>query len=74
MKFDKEFNLLSKFNLEYGIRKRFGYVFAGVSVNFFLQHPESIEVYQVNTVRYKIGDVASLTTSLWPGYEVGIQF
>ena len=74
MKFDQTFNLLNRFNLEYGVRKRFGYVFAGLSANLFLQNPESIGIYQVNTFKVKVGNVAGLTTSLWPGYEVGIQF
>lgn len=74
MEFDKTFNLLTRLNVEYGKRFRFLYVFAGVSVNYFLAEPEEdIGVYGIRSKVISTGSVGDLDSSMWPGYSAGIQ-
>lgn len=75
LSFDDSFNLLSRLNVEYGKRWRFLYVFAGVSLNYFLSEVESSEeVYKIRTTRVATGKVGDLNGEIWPGYVIGVQF
>jgi len=74
MQFDNTFNLVNKLHIEYGVRKRFAYLFAGLSLNYFLCEAEAIDSYQVNSFTLETPDFLGLATSFWPGYVVGIQF
>jgi hypothetical protein len=74
LSFDDSFNVLSRFNFDYGKRWRFLYVFAGLSINYFLSETGGEEDYNINTVKISTGKVAGLNSEIWPGYSVGIQF
>jgi hypothetical protein len=75
MSFDKSFNLLSRLNLEYGKRWKFIYVFAGVSLNYFLRDAANIdEEFNARTATFSIGRIGGMAGDLWPGYSVGMQF
>ncbi|MBA4056426.1 MAG: hypothetical protein C0490_17050, partial [Marivirga sp.] len=75
MSFDDSFNLLTRLNVDFGKRWRFLYVFAGVSVNYFLSEVEdSEEVYKIRTARMAAGKMGALNGEIWPGYVIGIQF
>lgn len=74
-KFDKVFNLVTKLNVEIG--KRYGgkYLFAGVSVNYFLyEHIGGSEQYTFRTVTFDAGRVLDFESMFWPGYTAGVQF
>lgn len=70
---DRSFNLVSRVHVDYGRRKRFGYVFAGLSVNYFLQEEEG-EPYAFRSSTVSTGKWAGLNSTVWPGYAVGVQF
>jgi len=75
MKFDKVFNLVSRANLEYGIRFKWFYIFGGIALNYFFQDAdEPREVYSVRSVRISSRRLFGLNTSCWPGYTVGLHF
>ncbi|MEX1241918.1 MAG: hypothetical protein WEB30_19515 [Cyclobacteriaceae bacterium] len=74
LSFDDSFNVLSRFNLDYGKRWRFLYVFAGLSLNYFLSDVDEQGSYNINSVRISTGEVGSMNSEIWPGYTVGIQF
>ena len=73
LSFDKSFNLLSRFNFDFGKRK-FGskYLFAGASLNYFLRKPQ--DDYQIKSFRISTGEVFKLAGEFWPGYSLGLQF
>lgn len=70
---DSSFNMVSRLHMDYGKRKRFGYVFAGISVNYFLQDEKS-EPYAIRSSTLSTGKWAGLNSSVWPGYALGVQF
>jgi hypothetical protein len=73
--FDHSFNLLNKLNLDYGKRRGPLYVFMGVSLNYFLHEPMEIaEVYKIKSSLLSSGKVFAWNSTLWPGYQIGIQF
>ncbi len=73
MNFDTSFNLLNKFNFDYGKRMGKFYLFVSVSLNYFLYQPEDAGVYKIRSVVIQSGNFGSLSTEIWPGYAVGIQ-
>ena len=74
MNFDASFNLLNKFNFDYGKRMGKFYLFVSASLNYFLYQPEDAGVYKIRSVVIQSGNFGSLSTEIWPGYAVGIQF
>jgi hypothetical protein len=78
LNFDKVFNLVSRFNLDYGIRVggiSGPHLVAGVALNYFLQQAdEPRDVYKIQSARLSLGKIFSLNTSIWPGYSVGLHF
>lgn len=75
MKLDKVFNLVSRVNLEYGMRFKFVHVFAGVSLNYFLRDAQTQEEeYTIQSIQISTGDLFGLASSVWPGYSVGLHF
>ena len=73
--FDQSFNLLNKFNLDYGKRWRAFYLFIGVSLNYFLYESKEIEdVYKIKSVLLSSGKVFEWNSTVWPGYQIGVQF
>jgi hypothetical protein len=76
MSFDKTFNLLTKLNLEYAKRWKFLYVYAGVSLNYFIYDgaDENSDVYKIRSVKISTGNVGSSKSEIWPGYSAGIQY
>jgi hypothetical protein len=71
MKFDRIFNLVSRLNVDYGIRVRGIHFFAGVAVNYFVQEVhEPRNVYAVQSMRIPTGKVFGLNSSVWPGYNL----
>ncbi len=75
LSFDDSFNILTRLNAEYGKRWRFLYVFAGISLNYFLSDSDDAsDVYKIKSVRVSAGKVGDLNSEIWPGYVFGIQF
>jgi len=75
MSFDKTFNLLTRLNFDYGKKWRSLYVFAGVSLNYFLLKAEDgDDVYKIRSAKISMGNVGNLNSEFWPGYSVGFQF
>ena len=73
--FDHSFNLLNRFNLEIGVRKWIGYLYAGISLNYFMYGAdESSDVYRIRSIRIPAGNPFNLQADFWPGYTVGFQF
>ena len=72
--FDKSFNLLTKLHVEYGKRFKWLYVFAGISMNYFVfDSQEGSDVYKVRSVKWSTGDIGPWTSEAWPGYSIGLQ-
>jgi len=74
MSLDRSFNLLNRFHLEYGKRWKGHYLFVSVSVNYFLCEEESGDVYKIRSAKFDAGKAFGLSTEIWPGYGVGIQW
>jgi hypothetical protein len=75
LSFDKTFNVLTRLNFDYGKRWRWLYVFAGVSLNYFLHDAEDSEdAYKVNSKKFDAGNLFDHKAEVWPGYTFGIQF
>lgn len=74
LSFDDSFNVLTRLNLDYGKRWRFLYVFAGLSLNYFLSEADEKGGYSINSFRISAGKLGSLDSDIWPGYTVGVQF
>ena len=73
MSFDKSFNLVTRLNFDFGKRKWGGmYVFAGASLNHFLHEPQ--DDYKIRSVKISTGEIFNLTSEIWPGYSLGLQF
>jgi hypothetical protein len=72
-KVDRTFNLVSRLHIEYGKKRRLGYVFVGASLNYFLQNAGE-EMYPVRSPVASTGKIGGLNSSAWPGYSLGIQF
>lgn len=73
--FDRSFNLVNKLNLDYGKRKRFLYVYAGISLNYFLHEAqETVEDYKIRSVTVSSGRLFDFKADVWPGYELGLHF
>lgn len=73
LSFDKSFNLVSRFNFDFGKRKWGSmYVFAGASLNYFLHEPQ--DDYKIKSVKISSGEIFKLSSELWPGYSLGLQF
>ena len=75
LSFDDSFNVLTRLNVEYGKRWRFLYLFAGVSLNYFVfEDEEGSEIYKIRSVKVSTGKIGQLNSEIWPGYVIGIQF
>ena len=74
LKLDRSFNLLSRVNIDWGKRRGSVYFYGGVSFNYFLYKTQEIaNVYKPNSVVLYSGKALSLQSSVWPGYEIGMQ-
>jgi hypothetical protein len=74
-RFDKDFNLVTKLNVEYGKRKYGVHFFTGLSINYFLQEDKrDKETYEINSLRMSGGKLFGLSGVFWPGYVVGAHF
>jgi len=74
LSYDKNFNVLTRLNLDYGRRWRWLYFFAGVSLNYFLQDAMGTEdVYKIGSKKYDAGELFGHKAQVWPGYAVGVQ-
>jgi hypothetical protein len=71
---DRTFNLVNRFNVDYGIRLRGIHFFAGLSINYFLQDKATVDIYKIQSARLSTGKAFGLETSLWPGYNFGMHF
>lgn len=75
LSFDKTFNLLTRLNADIGKRFGFLYVFAGISVNYFLyEGTERVDVYKIRSVTYQVSGIRDWDAMFWPGYAVGFQY
>jgi hypothetical protein len=75
LKLDKNFNLVSRLNLEYGRRLKWCYIFGGVALNYFLQDGiDPGDVYHIRSAVVSGGKLFGLNAFLWPGYSVGLHF
>ncbi len=75
MSFDKDFNLLTRLNVDYGKRVKFLYVVAGFSINYFMYEKVEIrDLFKIRSFKISTGDLGNLKTELWPGYSIGFQF
>jgi hypothetical protein len=74
MSFDKTFNLVNRLNIDFGWRKSIGYLYMGLSLNYFLVEPEMKDAYRINSAKIDAGELFGLSSSLWPGYTIGLQF
>ena len=75
LNFDHSFNLLSRLNLDYGKRWRSLYVYAGISLNYFLHDAqETAEDYKIRSVTVSSGKLLDFKADAWPGYELGLHF
>jgi hypothetical protein len=75
LKFDPSFNLVNKLNLEYGKRRGFIYIYAGISLNYFLHNvQETVEEYKIRSATAATGELFGFNTDVWPGYQIGLQF
>lgn len=75
LSFDKAFNILTRLNFDYGKRWRWLYVFAGVSVNYFLHDVEDSEdTYKIGSKKFDAGKLFGHKAEVWPGYTFGLQF
>lgn len=73
--FDENFNLLSRLNFDLGMRKFGGYIFAGLSLNYFMYTGETtIDVYKIRSEVLAGGRPFDLNANFWPGYSLGYQF
>lgn len=74
--FDRSFNLLSSFNFDYGLRKFFGYLYVGFSLNYFMYAggENNSNVYKIRSIRMPAGQPFGLNSEFWPGYSIGFQF
>ena len=71
--FDRDFNLVTRLNFEWGKRRSFYYWFVGLSLNYFMFEEGEEQPYQIESFRVSTGNLAGLRTSFWPGYSVGVQ-
>ncbi len=72
---DKTFNLLNRLNFDFGKRVKSKYLFAGVSLNYFLhENTRDVEEYKIRSFIISSGQAFGYASNFWPGYEVGIQF
>ncbi len=75
LSFDDSFNLLSRLNVDYGKRWRFMYIFASVSLNYFLHETDEVtKNYDIKSAIISTGKVGAMESEFWPGYAIGIQF
>jgi hypothetical protein len=74
--FDRSFNLVNKFHVEYGKRFHGMHFFFGFSLNYFMHEAEddTTDVYNINSLVISSGKLFDLNTAFWPGYALGIQF
>lgn len=72
LNFDKSFNLVNRFNFDFGKRWRSMYLFVGASLNYFLYKPQ--DDYKIKSIKISTGEIFKLSSDLWPGYSFGIQF
>ena len=75
LSYDHSFNLLTRLNLDYGKKWRSVYVYAGISLNYFLHEaPEMVEDYKIRSVSVSFGRLLDYKADVWPGYEIGLHF
>ena len=75
LSFDHSFNLLTRLNLDYGKKWRSFYVYAGISLNYFVHEPgDKVEDYKIRSVSFSSGELFAFNTDFWPGYEIGLHF
>ncbi len=72
MSFDKSFNLVNRVNFDFGKRRGSMYLFVGASLNYFVH--EAQDDYQIKSIKISTGEIFNLTSELWPGYSLGVQF
>jgi hypothetical protein len=74
--FDHSFNFLNRLNFDYALRKFSGYVYVGVSLNYFMfEGGESGgDIYKIRSIRIPAGNPFGLHADFWPGYAIGFQF
>jgi hypothetical protein len=74
LRLDKNFNMVTRLNFDYGKRIRSLYWFAGLSLNYFLYHEDAdSDLYHVQSMTLAAGKLFDLQSLFWPGYEIGIQ-
>lgn len=73
-KFDPTFNLLTRLNVEYGIRRWPGYIFVGASLNYFVQSTRNAEIYEMKSEMVSVQHSPDLRGGFWPGFNIGFQF
>jgi hypothetical protein len=73
MSFDQTFNLLTRLNVDYGLRWKSKYIFAGVSLNYFMHEDGDEETFPINTFKISTGDIFNWKSMFWPGYNIGFQ-
>ncbi len=72
---DRSFNLLNKLNLDYGKRWHGRYVYAGISLNYFLHEiQDTVDHYKIRSVVFSSGSMFGRSGDFWPGYEMGLHF
>lgn len=82
MSLDRSFNVLTRANVEFGIRKigKFnipgGYILAGPSLNYFLYAgtERGADNYNIRSIRIPVGKFMGYLADFWPGYTVSYQF
>ena len=75
LSFDPSFNLLNRLNFDYGRKWKSAYLYAGISLNYFLfETGETAEDYKIRSVTASTGGLFGFSTAVWPGYELGLHF
>ena len=74
--YDDSFNLLNRLNFDYALRKFSGYVYVGVSLNYFIFEggENGGDAYHIRSIRMPAGNPFGMNADFWPGYAIGFQF
>lgn len=79
MAFDDRFNLVTRFNFDWGTfkigRKYLSYYwYAGLSLNYFIYDDAAdTDVFAVRSFQIDAGNFFDFKAMFWPGYNIGVQ-
>lgn len=73
-KLQRSFNMVNRFHVEYGKKRARIFWFAGLALNYFMDSRYDETDYSIYSLPISLGQIKKLNTSIWPGYNVGVQF